>query len=275
MSLIAFASPKGGVGKTTVAAHVAALLARRGHKVIALDLDPQNALRLHLGVSLREERCFLSRLGTRPAWREALVETECGVRVLPFGPADPLRALELAQLLANEPQHLAEPVREMLAMPDVIVVLDTPPGPNAALAALMPRLDLMVILLLADAGSAAIIPQIANNRVLGRGTLGARAADRAVLVLNQVDDTEPLSDAVFDMARNALGPRMIGAICRDPALAEALADKRMLLNGEPGAGEDLELLTEALVKRLKLSRPGGGSGAGGPGFSALSEWGSQ
>lgn len=67
MTLLAFASPKGGVGKTTVAAHVAALLAQRGHKVIAIDLDPQNALRLHLGVSLREERCFMSRLASRPA----------------------------------------------------------------------------------------------------------------------------------------------------------------------------------------------------------------
>jgi cellulose synthase operon protein YhjQ len=273
MSLIAFASPKGGVGKTTVAAHVAALLARRGHKVIAIDLDPQNALRLHLGVSLREERCFLSRLGTNPAWREALIETEYGVRLLAHGPVDPLRALELALLLTNEPQHLAEPVREMLAIPGVIVVLDTPPGPNAALAALMPQLDLMVMVLLADAGSAALIPQIASNRVLGRGTLGARAADRAVLVLNQVDDAEPLSDAVFDMARNALGQRMIGAICRDQTLAEALADKRLLLDGEPGAGEDLELLTDAIVKRLKIARPGGPSGGGSRGFSAISEWG--
>lgn len=269
MTLLAFASPKGGVGKTTVAAHVAALLAQRGHKVIAIDLDPQNALRLHLGVSLREERCFMSHLAARPAWRDALVETEYGVRVLPYGPAEPLRALEMAQLLTAEPQRLAEPVREMLAVPDLIVVLDTPPGPNAALAALMPLLDLMVILLLADAGSAAIIPQIANNRFLGRGTLGARAADRAVLVLNQVDDTEPLSDAVFDMARNALGNRLIGAICRDPELAEALADKRMLLHGEPGAGEDLQLLADAIVKRLKLPRPG----ARAVDFSALNEWG--
>ena len=266
MALIAFASPKGGVGKTTMAAHVAALLARRGYKVVALDLDPQNALRFHLGVPLREERCFMSRLGSRPAWREALVEAEAGVRVLPFGPADPLRALELAQLLTAEPHHLAEPVREMLAVPDLIVVVDSPPGPNAGLTAITPQLDLMVLVLLSDAGSAAIIPQIANNRFLGRGTLATRSADCAVLVLNQVDEAEPLSEAVFEMARAALGNRLIGAICRDQALAEALADKRMLLQGEPGAGEDLQLLAEAIIKRLKLPRPDAG-------FSALFEWG--
>lgn len=268
MALIAFASPKGGVGKTTVAAHVAALLARRGYKVIAMDLDPQNALRYHLGVALREERSFMSRLGTRPAWRDALVEAEAGVRVLPFGLVDPLRALELAQILTAEPQLLAEPVREMLAIPDLIVVLDSPPGPNPALAALTPFLDLMVILLLSDAGSAAIIPQIASNRFLGRGTLATRSTGRPVLVLNQVEEGEPLSDAVFNMARGALGTRLIGAICRDAELAEALADKRMLLQGEAGAGEDLELLAEAIVKRLKLPRPGGPGG----GSSTSFEW---
>ena len=90
-----------------------------------------------------------------------------------------------------------------------------------------------------------------------------------MLVLNQVDEAEPLSDAVFDMARNALGNRLIGAICRDQELAEALADKRMLLHGEPGAGEDLQLLTDAIVKRVKLPSPG----TQPAGFSALNEWG--
>ena len=65
MPLIGFTSPKGGVGKTTLAANVAALLAARGHKVLALDLDPQNALRLQFGLSYRDEAgdvvrgCFL------------------------------------------------------------------------------------------------------------------------------------------------------------------------------------------------------------------------
>lgn len=47
MPLICVCSPKGGVGKTTLAANLAYSLARTGSKVLALDFDVQNALRLY------------------------------------------------------------------------------------------------------------------------------------------------------------------------------------------------------------------------------------
>ena len=41
MSVITFTSRKGGVGKTTTTLNVAGVLATRGHRVLAIDLDPQ------------------------------------------------------------------------------------------------------------------------------------------------------------------------------------------------------------------------------------------
>jgi chromosome partitioning protein len=44
--VISFINQKGGVGKTTMAYNTAHALAKKGHKVLAIDLDPQSNLTL-------------------------------------------------------------------------------------------------------------------------------------------------------------------------------------------------------------------------------------
>lgn len=50
MRIIAVTQQKGGVGKTTSVANLAAAFARRGLRVLAVDVDPQGSLSLSLGV---------------------------------------------------------------------------------------------------------------------------------------------------------------------------------------------------------------------------------
>ncbi len=50
MRIIAVLNQKGGVGKTTTVVNTAAALAAAGHRVVAVDLDPQAHLTIHLGL---------------------------------------------------------------------------------------------------------------------------------------------------------------------------------------------------------------------------------
>lgn len=73
-------SGKGGVGKTTLAAAMSILLARRGIKVLAVDADPDANLAGALGLSLEEQQKII------PVSRQAeLIEERTGARVKQYG----------------------------------------------------------------------------------------------------------------------------------------------------------------------------------------------
>ena len=56
MRTIALANQKGGVGKTATAQNLAAALSRQGHRVLAVDLDPQANLSMNAAIDLRSMR---------------------------------------------------------------------------------------------------------------------------------------------------------------------------------------------------------------------------
>lgn len=257
MPLICLASPKGGVGKTSLAAGIAAAIRASGRRVLAIDLDPQNALRLHLGMPIGDTGGFLAELQRRTDWRRAMRPTPSGIDLLPYGETDMRGALATGALLEREPDLLAAPLRAMLADPSMVVVADTPPGASQALAILLPQASLVVAVLLADAGSTALLPEIETGRFLGRGTLGGLFAARLRIVLNQVDRHSRLSVVAAEAMAAHFGPRLLGAVCRDDSMAEALACQQPVGTFDAGSApaRDITDIAAALLSQLAPSAP--------------------
>jgi CO dehydrogenase maturation factor len=73
-------SGKGGVGKTTISAILALLMARRGWKVLALDADPVSNLAAALGFSPEQRKQIIP-----VSQHKALIEERTGARVNEYG----------------------------------------------------------------------------------------------------------------------------------------------------------------------------------------------
>jgi cellulose synthase operon protein YhjQ len=255
--LLFFGSPKGGVGKTTVAANVAAAFAQLGFAVTVIDLDPQNALRLHFGIPLQEESGFawtlLHPVGA-PPWQAFLRPTQWGIGLLPFGQMDMPSALAVADSLAHFPDRFTRILQDLLADPRQIVVIDSPPGPSSALAAALPFVDMLVCVLLADAISAALIPGIDAGRAFGPGTQLGQEGGRIRYVLNQFDPASRMSRATAEAIRPYLGARLLGEVRRDESVAEAAANQCPLPFFAPTSGSafDIAQITHGIASAFGL-----------------------
>ena len=117
--IIAVAMQKGGVGKTTSTINLSAALAELGHRVLAVDLDPQGNLTQHAGLdpdnlSPTIYDAFKAEIDgfEYDVW-QSMYETEEGFHILPAQPELSLIELALINTLSRERvlSTVLEPVR--------------------------------------------------------------------------------------------------------------------------------------------------------------------
>lgn len=260
-----------------MSANLAHALQRAGRRVLAIDLDPQNALRLHFGVPLEDTGGFMARLTAGVDPGGALRETASGVALLPHGALDMASSLALAVAIERNPEQITAPLRRLMADPGLVIIIDTPPGPSHALAAVIPLVDTFVAVLLADAASTALLPQVETGAFLGQGTLASLFASRLRIIINQVDQASRLSFTAAEAVARHLGPKLLGAVARDEAMSEALAYQRLLLDFAPAsrAATDLGAIAQALVALLPTPVAASQPAAGPPPLLDPSRWGQR
>lgn len=252
MSVIGVVSMKGGVGKTSITANLAAAMTTRlgSGRVSVVDLDPQNALRLHFGIDSSQTKGVCEQSLQGGDWCEVAWVSDFNVVCLPYGRANEPSRQAFEALLANEPNWLKTQLKHAGLGNDAVVLIDTPPGSSVYLKQVFACADLILIVLLADAGSYATIPAMESwldDMQVLYPQLGS------VYVLNQIDRTEPLNRDVADILHQHLGTRVapIGIHC-DEAVSEALAFLQPVLVYDPHgqASHDLARLASWLIDTL-------------------------
>ena len=113
MKIISVVSGKGGVGKTTICANLCAALRNEGHEVLAVDFDPQNSLRFHFGVNPSDEGGIVSSGHQSNRWKEAIIKTNEGCSVLPFGKITESERSNFEQAIATQANLLKEQLQSL------------------------------------------------------------------------------------------------------------------------------------------------------------------
>lgn len=128
--IVAISNQKGGVGKTTTAINLGASLARAGHHVLAVDIDPQGNLTSGVGQKQHEAGTIYEALmGAGGDDNIALPVLDTAIERLKVVPAD--RDLSGAEVeLVNQAnregrlRHVLQPLRDRFAF----LLVDTPPS---------------------------------------------------------------------------------------------------------------------------------------------------
>jgi CO dehydrogenase maturation factor len=228
---------KGGAGKSVISGTLARVLARRGHRVLAIDSDPMPGMAQSLGIPEPDTPPLLMQAAEKPEtgpWRlkrgigpVAVTRryTTCapdGVRLLQLGKADkdglaPVNGSVSAFLQTVRRMH------EAPSLYDWAIVGDLPAGPRQPAAGFSPYARLYVVVVEPTSQSALTGRRVAR---IARGPLGAD-------VLFVASKTTGSGDR--RLVERLLGERVDLDVPADPAVRQAERDLRAVIDAAPHA----------------------------------------
>lgn len=252
MKTIALISMAGGAGRTTLAATLAVLLARRGREVVALDFDPQNMLGAWLGLDTLAPRGIANALtDASEAWHTHTWRSDEGVLFVPHGNVTLDEAAACDARLAAHPQWLQRAIGE-IALPETgVVLIDTPRYPSRQAQQAARAADL--VLCVCPPEPAACAGFVAHLPALREACADVR------VVVNRLNPAREMQRDVLAMLRAAAaGLPVAQRIHMEAALPEAFARGGWIVDEAPQsqASHDLHGLAEHVDAWLPALEPG-------------------
>jgi cellulose synthase operon protein YhjQ len=245
-NVVAVVSVNGGVGRSTLVTALSSGLQRLGESVVALDLDPQNALRQHFGVDHELPGIGLTSLVNGP-WQNVLHTGFAGCEVMPFGDTDPQQQDNLQHWLTREPKWLAQRLSVLGLSERHTVIVDTPAGNNVYLHQALNVADIVLVVVQPDAACLGTLDQM---DALLAPYLARNFPPRCHFVINQLDEHSAFSLDMLEAFKLRLGDSLLEVVHRDPSISEALAFGSDPLDnlGQSLASDDLNELCQLLIR---------------------------
>ena len=254
-AIVALANQKGGVGKTTTAVNAAVGLARRGYRVLLIDIDPQGNATSSLGIDKTAllHSVYDVLVDEVPVARAVAVTDRPHLDLVASTPTLAGAEVELVEAPARE-RRLA---RALAAVADRyhVVLIDCPPS-----------LGLLTVNALTAARSVVVPIQCEFLALEGLGQLITTIdlvkrhlnppLDVTGVLMTMFDARTRLSAHVVEEVRRYFPQRIFHAIVpRSIRLAEAPSYGQTILEYDPASrgAEAYETFVTELIERLKLS----------------------
>lgn len=197
---IVLTNQKGGVGKTTTSAALAAGMARAGKKVLAVDMDPQGNLGFSLGMDIEEGATIYEALKGDATVYEAIQRVN-GIDIIRSNIL--LSSAEVSLKGANRELLLKNLLLPVEKLYDYIII-DTPPAFNILTLNGYSAADYLIIPMSAEILSLVGLTQLKDTYETVRQSVNSELRIMGIL-LTKYEKRRRLSRDVYEMAETVAG----------------------------------------------------------------------
>lgn len=250
---IVLTNQKGGVGKTTSSAALAAGLCKKGKRVLSVDLEPQGNLGFSLGLDIEKGHTMYEVLKDELPVEKAIRYTEKYGDVLTSN-----ILLSEAELFLTGSERQFR-LRQVLAQVDSnydYIVIDTPPSLNILTLNGYTAADYLIIPMSAEILSLMGLVQIKDTVEAVQSTVNSKLRVLGILV-TKYNGRVKLSNEVLEMAQavaEQIGTKVFEAKIRSGVVvAEAPAHGMSLFDYSPrsNAAKDYKNFVDEAVMRMR------------------------